>query len=327
MSLREQVATQMIERFRVWNGLSVALLITSLSQAATYPAEIAIPGEKIFPESLTTSSDSSIIIGSIGARTIWRAKRGSDTAKVWIRPDTDDMQSIFGVFADPKTNILWACSNASGPPGSVPAASALYRFDLKTGTPLGHYLMPTPGALCNDIAVDEQGNVYATDSLNMQVVRLARLGAALEVWAGDDGAFGAKGAVVDGIAVLGDRVVVNTLTTGKLFNVPIQKDGKAGAVTEITLDRTIERPDGMRSFGENGLLLVESGSVGRLLKVSLSEKSGKVTVVKEGFPGGPVAVTVTGTTAYVLEGQLAARRDPSIALKPFKATAVPVGKP
>jgi hypothetical protein len=308
-------------------ALMVALLGTSLAHAAIPPAQIAIPGEKIFPESLTSAGNGSVIIGSIGARTIWRASPGSSTAEAWIKPGTDDMQSIFGVFADPKSNTLWACSNASGPPGSVPASSALYRFDLKTGSPRGHYAMPTAGALCNDIAIDAQGNVYATDSLNMQVARLAKGAQTLEVWAGADSGFGAKGGVLDGIAVLGNRVVVNTLGTGKLFSVPIQKDGKAGSVAEIQLDRTVERPDGMRSFGKSSLLLVESGSVGRLLKVALNESSGTVTVVKEGFPSGPVAVTVVSTTAYVLEGQLAARRDPNIALKPFEATAVPVGKP
>jgi hypothetical protein len=55
--------------------------------------------------------------------------------------------------------------------------------------------------------------------------------------------------------------------------------------------------------------------------------------VKEGYPDGPVAVTVVGTTAYVLEGQLAAfMRGPNAPAappppKPFKATAVQVGKP
>lgn len=312
---------------RIRQGALATLLATSLAQAATRPAEIAIPGEKIFPESLTSSSDGSVIIGSIGAKTIWRAKPGANTTEAWIQPGTDGMQSIFGVFADLKSNTLWACSNAVGALGTPPTSSALYRFDLNTGSPGGHYPMPTPGALCNDIAVDTQGNVYATDSMNMQVARLTKGAQSLEVWAGNDGGFGAKGGVVDGIAVLGDRVLVNTLSTGKLFSVPIQKDGKAGAVTEIQLDRTVERPDGIRSFGKNGLLLVESGSVGRLLKVALSESSGKVTVLKEGFPGGPVAVTMVGVTGYVLEGQLAARRDPTIALKPFKATAVPVGKP
>ena len=51
---------------------------------------------------------------------------------------------------------------------------------------------------------------------------------------------------------------------------------------------------------------------------------------KEGYPDGPVAVTVVGTTGCVLEGQLAAMRgkpDPSAQPKPFHATAVPVGEP
>ena len=40
-----------------------------------------------------------------------------------------------------------------------------------------------------------------------------------------------------------------------------------------------------------------------------------------------VAVTVVGQTGYVLEAQFKARRDPTYVPKPFKATAVHVGKP
>jgi sugar lactone lactonase YvrE len=136
--------------------------------------------------------------------------------------------------------------------------------------------------------------------------------------------------VLDGIAVLGDRVVVNTLLTSKLFSVPIGKDGAAGSVTEIKLDGAITRPDGMRSFGKSSLLVAESGNGGRLSRVDLTGDTGKVTPVKKGFPGGPVAVTVVGTTAYVLEGQLAlmmGRGDPNAKATPFHAVAVPVGKP
>jgi hypothetical protein len=59
--------------------------------------------------------------------------------------------------------------------------------------------------------------------------------------------------------------------------------------------------------------------------------TGKVTTLKEGFPDGPVAVTVVGETAYLLEGQLSilfggAPGAAPPAPKPFKATAVQVGK-
>ena len=310
----------------------ISLVFASFAQASAPPQEILIPGERIFPESFTSSKEGAVIIGSVGARTIWRAKPGAGDAEAWIQPGTDGMVSIFGVLADDKSNTLWACSNSFGPPaaGAAPATPSLYTFDLKTGAPKGHYPMPTPGALCNDIAVDADGNAYATDSLNMQLVRLKKGAKELEVWAGADGGFGPKGGIVDGVSVLGKRVLVNALGTSKLFSVPIEKDGKAGAVTEVKLDRAIERPDGMRSFGKNSLLVVEGGSGGRLSRITLAGDSGKVTTIKEGYPDGPVAVTVVGTTGYVLEGQLSAMRGPnagSAPAKPFKATAVPVGKP
>jgi hypothetical protein len=47
-----------------------------------------------------------------------------------------------------------------------------------------------------------------------------------------NGAFGPKGGVLDGMAVLGKRAVVNTLATAKLFTVPIDAPGTAGAAKE-----------------------------------------------------------------------------------------------
>jgi len=316
------------------SALSMALgALPNIAAATALPQAINIPGERIFPESLTSSSDGSVIIGSIGQKQIYRAKPGSATAEVWIPAGTEGLNSILGVFADNKANTLYACSNMIGPPGAGPAVNAtLYTFDLKSGKPKGHYVFPTEKGVCNDIAVDAAGNAYATDTNNMEIVRLKKGGTALEVWAGN-GAFGPKGGVLDGISVLGKRVVANTLATSKLFSVPIEAGGKAGTPVEVKLDREISRPDGMRSFGKSGVLIIEGGNGGRLSRIALSGDTGKVTTVKEGYPDGPVAVTVVGTTAYVLEGQLMAmmRRPgdntPPPAPKPFKATSVEVGKP
>jgi sugar lactone lactonase YvrE len=313
----------------------LGLLLAPLSglAAASVPETITIPGDKIFPESLTSMPDGSVIIGSIGQKTIYRAKPGAATADVWVPAGTDGLNSVLGVLADNKSNTLYACSNTIGPPTAAPAVNAtLYAFDLKTGKTKAHYVFPTEKGTCNDIAVDAAGNVYATDTNNMEVVRLKKRDTTLEVWAGN-GAFGPKGGVLDGISVLGQRVLVNTLATSKLFSVPIGADGKAGAAVEVKLDHEISRPDGMRSFGKSDVLIIEGGNGGRLSRIALSADTGKVTTLKEGFPDGPVAVTVVGTTAYVLEGQLAtlmrgpAAGDNAPQPKPFKATAVQVGKP
>lgn len=133
---------------------------------------------------------------------------------------------------------------------------------------------------------------------------------------------------MDGIAVLGQRVIVNLLATSNLFSIPIEAGGKAGPIARIVLDRPIDRPDGMRSYGKDSLLVVESGGVGKLSRVSLRGNKGSVVTLHEGYPDTPVAVTVVGNTAYVLESQFPAMRaDPAIATQPFKATAVSLAQP
>lgn len=293
------------------------------------PAEIVIPGERIIPESLTSTSDGTVIIGGVGTRTIYRAAPGSATADAWIEP-ANDIQSVFGVLADEASGTLYACSGALGPPaeGQTPVTSALYTFDLQSGSYRAHYPLPTAAAACNDIAVDAAGNAYVTDTTNMLVGRLAKGADRIEVWAGAGGEFGPPGGVLDGIAVVGDRLLVNALITSKLFAVPIGSDGKPGAVSEVVLDTPLDRPDGMRTFGANGLLVAEGGGEGRLSQVVIDGNAGTRTTLREGFPDGAVAVTVVGNTAYVLEAQFAAMRaEPGTPAKPFKATAVVVGAP
>jgi len=313
--------------------LAVALGATfalQISRAAP-PARILIPGERIFPESLTSTADGTVIIGSIGHEAIYRARPGSAHASLWIRPGAHGIQSIFGVLADEKSNTLWACSNSLGPPrGPAPPRPALYAFDLTTGALKGRYPFPTHGALCNDISIGPDGTAYATDTYDMEVVRLRKGGHRLTVWV-DHGAFGPKGGLLDGIVVMNGRVIVGTLATSKLFSVPIEPDGSAGSVSPITLDHPLARPDGIRRFGRDGLLVAQGGAGGLLSRVTLHGDRAAVVTVKQGFPEGPTAVTVVGTTAYLLQGQLATLfakgYGPHTRTQPFYAAAVHVGRP
>ena len=305
-------------------ALAAGLLMAAHTASAQ---DIQILGERIFPESLTSAADGTVYFGSIGLSAVLRAQPGaaSTDAEPWIATGVGGLQSVLGVFADDASNTLWVCSIPANTPATPnPPPSALLAFDLSTGAPKGSYELPTAGGRCNDIAVDAEGAAYATDTPNMELLRLAPGGTELEVWVGD-GAFGATGDVLDGVAVLGDRVFVNALATSKLFAVDIEAGGAAGEVVEITLDRPISRPDGMRSTSDNELLIVEGGESGRLSHALIDGDSAKLTTLKEDFPGGAVAVTVVGETAYVVEAQFAGMRAPAgTPLLPFRAIAVPL---
>src|SRR5262245_65919576 len=138
------------------------------------PADLSIPGTGLFPESLTSSSDGSVHIGSVGKAQIYKVAPGGSEAKPFIAPDTGGIKQVFGVFADDSTGTLWACSNLMqpGPPGAAPPGpSALHSFELATGAPKKNFALPK-GGFCNDVAIGAGGEVYATDTNGMQVLRL-----------------------------------------------------------------------------------------------------------------------------------------------------------
>lgn len=315
-------------RYGVLLGVVLELQAIGAAAAPTAPPEISIPGDRVFPESLTSTRQRQVIIGSIGEHAIFRTQPGDSAAAVWIPAGTAGIQGIFGVLADEASHTLWACSNVVEPPGApgLPPAE-LYAFDLDTGSAKAHYAFQAAGSFCNDITVSPDGSVYVTDTNNMEIEWLQKGAGPLRSWAGSHGEFGPKGGALDGIALSGQRIFVNTYLTGKIYAVEVDRAGRAGMIRPVTVNRPLERPDGMRAVGHDVLLVVEGGA-GRLSRLTIKGNSAAATTIKEGYTDGPVAVTTVGSVAYVLEGQLAALMGPPSSqpphVRPFRATAVPL---
>jgi hypothetical protein len=307
-------------KFKMAAALLIGALTSSGMGFAAQPATILVPGTHLYTESMTSTANGTVIISAMKPGAIFRARPGQAKARPWIKPGTDGIVNVLGVLADDRSNTLWACSFTFEPKGTTPPPSALHAFDLRTGAPKGRWPFPTAGALCNDIAIGQDGAAYATDTSNMEIVVLKPGAKSLMVWAGG-GAFGPKGGLLDGIAIIRNRVVVNAYQTGRLFSVPINPDGTAGTASEVMLDRPLEHPDGQRPVGKDALLVVDTGEGGRLVRVTFSDEfdKGKVTTLKTGFADGPTGVTVVGRTAYVIEGQFAT--DDKLPVKPYKAIA------
>ena len=99
--------------------------------AAAAEPDVVIHEDGPNAESMTSTADGALIFGSMSKAEIFRAAKGAASAEVWIKPGTNGLQRILGVFADERSGTLWVCS--SGTP------TALKTFDLASGAPKGSY--------------------------------------------------------------------------------------------------------------------------------------------------------------------------------------------
>jgi len=283
----------------------VILALAVGSYAAQPRTEITLPGTRVFPESITSISDGTLIIGSLGHGNVLRIAPGKMLAEEWIKPGTGGLNSVLGVYADERNRVLWVCSNRFGDTGE---ATSLKTFDLKTGAPKNTYVLPGDPVLCNDIAVGTDGTAYVTDTRQGSVLMLKPGASSLEIAAKDP-----LLASADGVA-FGDKTTlyVNGISTGKLVRLDLGSDGKAKSVVELKLPRPLGRPDGMRTIGKHRLLLAENA--GRMSIVTFEGREKQRVVLqtlKEGLEATP-AVTAAKGMAWIVEGKLNYRDDPAL---------------
>ena len=303
-------------------GLALMLGAASFGVARAESAPVGVP-DKSFPESVTSTKDGTLYVGSFNLGGVTKVASGK--AEQFIKPGAGDSRSTLGVLADEKSGMLYVCSNdisGFGVPGPTDTKGAwLKTFDLASGTPKGSFALSDPKSLCNDIAVGSDGTAYITDSFTPNVYSLKPGGTALEVWATDPLFEPAKDGVgLDGIAFGADgNLYVTTYIPAALFKITV-KDGKAGAVTALRSSRPLDHADAMRGFGDS-LLLIEGN--GKLDKITIKGDDAEIETIKDGFTE-PVSVTQVGDTAWVAEGKLSyiigdnKGKDPGpFTLKPF----------
>jgi len=295
------------------------LVFATAAYAADTRTEITLPGTRVFPESITSTPDGTLIVGSFGHGNILRIAPGKTDAEEWIKAGTNGLNTVLGVFADEKNKLLWVCSNKLAATGDP---TAVKTFDLKTGAAKGSYALPGDRTLCNDIAVAPDGTAYITDTFAGAVDMLKPGAKALDAAAKDPLLAGA-----DGLA-FGNKTTlyVNSVTANKIVRVDLGPDGKSTKVTDLTLPRALDRPDGMRAVGKGRFLLAENS--GKMSLVTFNGDNVVLTTLKEVSASTP-AVTATKGMAWVAEGKLNYVQDPAMKDKDpgtFKMYAVPLPK-
>ena len=80
---------------------ATALFLIAAGVYAAEPiTEITLPGTRIFPESITSTSDGTLIVGSLGHGNVSRIAPGTAMVEEWIKPGTGGLNQVLGVYAD-----------------------------------------------------------------------------------------------------------------------------------------------------------------------------------------------------------------------------------
>ncbi|HWL63960.1 MAG TPA: hypothetical protein VNQ32_14285 [Steroidobacteraceae bacterium] len=305
----------------------VSLVLLSLGACAAQPPQVAsrgdivIDGRNVHPESITSTADGSVFIGSMSG-TIYRAGPQDRVARPFITPNPENgLRATYGVLADERGGRLWVCSVAPfGPSPGPQQPSAVVAFDLKTGALAGRWPFPAPGGTCNDIAIAADGAAYATDTPGGRILKLAKGGSALEVVASHQSLRG-----IDGIA-FGPRgeMYINNVQRHELWRVELAANPAEPKLTLLQASQKMEGPDGLRPIGGNRFLQAES-SGGRITLVTIEGDRAGITLVKQlqSTPG----VTLVGDTIYTIDGKIDYLIKPELRGQDpgeFRAIAIPM---
>jgi hypothetical protein len=269
---------------------AVCLATLTAFGSAVQAAEVTVPHDAQ-PESITVAPDGSLILGSSSSPKIYRAKKGSSNAGVFIDLSSETPKgTILGVLADAASNTLWACQINDGPP--APGRKTTLRgFDLKTGVPKFRWPLPGDANLCNDFAVGPDHALYVTDTLVGKIWRVKRGAKEGELLIEDLALLG-----IDGITFLNGTLYVNNVFSDNLYRIPLDATGKAGKPFHIWVDQPMNGPDGMRSA--NGRLFVAENGSGRISMITIHGDKASATKVADGFKM-PTAVQPAGDTLWM----------------------------
>jgi sugar lactone lactonase YvrE len=284
---------------------ALAATATAATAAAAAPrGDIRIDGAHVFPESMSSTADGTVYVGSIWG-VVYRAKPGATMAEPWAQPE--GVLSILGVLADPAHGTLWLCSTPNtfrNPP--VAGTSAVMALNLKTGKQTGVWPFPAPASTCNDITIAKDGTAFATDTSNGRIFTVKRGGKAMELFAQDDRLKGIDGIVFSGAGAL----YANIVTKGQLVRVDRGADGKFSGVTALNLSQPVAGPDGFRLISGKRFLLAE-GNSGKVDEAVIDGDTAIIKTLKEGLVSPP-GVTAVGKTAYAIEGKIGYLIDPKL---------------
>jgi len=220
--------------------------------------------------------------------------------------------STVGLHADPERNRLLVCASDAGvsmvtSPKTQKKIARLLSFDLTTGKRIHAVELDKLAAegqhFCNDMTIDDKGNVFVTDSFSPIIYRVDPSYKAKVFLKSDT--FKGEGFNLNGIVHhAGDYLLVAKYNDGTIWKID-EKDPKK--MEQVAIAEKLPNADGMLLTGDGELVVVQNGDVNRVVRLKSTDgfktaKVDKVVSMTKDFP--TTAVAGVGGKVYVMMSRL-----------------------
>lgn len=220
--------------------------------------------------------------------------------------------SAVGLHADPDRNRLLVCVSDPGvsmvtSPKTQKKIARLLSFDLTTGKRIHVVELEKLAAegqhFCNDLTIDEKGDVFVTDSFSPIIYRVDPSYKA-KVFLKSD-MFKGEGFNLNGIVHhAGDYLLVAKYNDGTIWKID-EKDPKK--MEQVAIAEKLPNADGMLLTADGELVVVQNGDVNRVVRLKSTDgfktaKVDKVIPTTKDFP--TTVVAGVGGKLYVMMSRL-----------------------
>jgi hypothetical protein len=234
---------------------------------------IALSEATFYPEGIAAAADGTLYIGSIGLGTIVRVAPNSTTAEPFMAGTVSE-RGVIGITVDStRNNMVWFCDSS---PTAMPAAGAVVGVNSSGAEVVRHDLTVAgaAGIFCNDVRVNTNGDIFATESAYGAVFRIPAANAmtadSAQIWLDKGGAEAATagGFGANGLAFVGNQLIVANSDRGNLIALDPTSDRPSARPISLTLNGAalspLCGPDGLLAIpGTNDLVVVENGNCGQ----------------------------------------------------------------